>query len=245
MSKVGVSVRSENVEAVTEVKRKRKRVEIVKITVDGVEVGAKECTRCGKVKLLDDFYADKRSESGRTSHCKNCKRSEGREYYVGNRSKILDYQRRYSTDNREKIRKRQRVWNESNREIVSNYKRKWYENNRLQALKNARKWCKSNPEKRREVCRKWNTKNPDAGKAHVHRRLAMKRALPLNWTTILSKEVQREFSNICALTGSTLKIHMDHFIPLSWGHGGSYFGNMVPLTEERIAPTIRTQLTIS
>lgn len=30
----------------------------------------------------------------------------------------------------------------------------------------------------------------------------------------------------CALTGSTHDVTLDHFIPLEWGHGGEYPGNV-------------------
>ncbi|MED3182042.1 hypothetical protein P4305_18730 [Bacillus thuringiensis] len=33
----------------------------------------------------------------------------------------------------------------------------------------------------------------------------------------------------CALTGDMDDIHLDHFIPLSWGHGGTVIENMIPL----------------
>lgn len=39
-----------------------------------------------------------------------------------------------------------------------------------------------------------------------------------------------QFDGKCPLTGSD-KIHIDHFIPLSWGHGGTYIGNIIPLSD--------------
>lgn len=54
---------------------KWKRVEFVKLTVDGVEVDAKECTKCGEVKALTKFGVDKRRIDGKRSYCLACHRS--------------------------------------------------------------------------------------------------------------------------------------------------------------------------
>ncbi|WP_155808615.1 hypothetical protein [Brevibacillus agri] len=39
----------------------------------------------------------------------------------------------------------------------------------------------------------------------------------------------KKFSDSCPLTLAKNDLHQDHFIPLAWGHGGSYLGNLVPL----------------
>jgi len=51
---------------------KGKRVALVKITVDGVEVDAKACTKCGEVKVLREFYSKSRGRGGRTANCIPC-----------------------------------------------------------------------------------------------------------------------------------------------------------------------------
>lgn len=54
-----------------------KRVEIVKLTVDGVEVDAKECTKCGEIKALGEFAINRRGKGGRLSWCLLCSRKVG------------------------------------------------------------------------------------------------------------------------------------------------------------------------
>lgn len=51
-------------------------------------MSTKVCTKCGKEKSLDEFYADKRNTDGKTSWCKTCSkekstswRSDNREHY--------------------------------------------------------------------------------------------------------------------------------------------------------------------
>lgn len=41
--------------------------------------GEKKCTKCGIVKLLEEFYTNKLAKSGRQSQCKKCMRDTSRE----------------------------------------------------------------------------------------------------------------------------------------------------------------------
>lgn len=43
------------------------------------------------------------------------------------------------------------------------------------------------------------------------------------------KNISTRFNNSCALTGDRARLHMDHVIPLSVGHGGTVYENMIPL----------------
>ncbi|MEK5165822.1 hypothetical protein NYE69_26230 [Paenibacillus sp. FSL R5-0527] len=49
-----------------------------------------------------------------------------------------------------------------------------------------------------------------------------------DWSKEMMNEALEYFGG-CALTGVTDDIQFDHFIPLTWGHGGTYKGNMIPL----------------
>jgi len=44
----------------------------------------------------------------------------------------------------------------------------------------------------------------------------------------ISKDRLQEMKKeaVCALTGSAVDVTLDHFIPLEWGHGGEYVGNV-------------------
>lgn len=39
------------------------------------------------------------------------------------------------------------------------------------------------------------------------------------------------FNHACALTHTADDVTLDHFIPLEWGHGGTYPGNVYPLEQ--------------
>ncbi|GAA4879923.1 hypothetical protein GCM10023310_70130 [Paenibacillus vulneris] len=50
----------------------------------------------------------------------------------------------------------------------------------------------------------------------------------------ISKEELKELreNGVCELTGATNDLTIEHFIPVSWGHGGSYYGNIFVVSRE-------------
>ncbi len=50
------------------------------------------------------------------------------------------------------------------------------------------------------------------------------RILPNELTIEELSEMKR--NAVCALTGASRHVTLDHFIPLEWGHGGQYAGNV-------------------
>lgn len=93
----------------------------------------KVCRKCGLLKPLCDFYAERRNRDGRMSYCKICERKCVREHPT---KKFR--QRKYYEDNLEKIRNDHDQWRERNP-------------GRLKAL--GRAWAQANPERYREIHR--------------------------------------------------------------------------------------------
>lgn len=220
----------------------RKRVKIVQITVmseDGtsVEVDAKQRTKCGEVKELADYYAESRAIDGRRSCCRGCTRKyrednadnirkSGRRYREANTEVIRERLRKYRVDNLKACRERDRKYREVNRQIIRNQVRKWRESNQ----EHVRKYLKANSEYISEYKRKYRESNPRLFRASDHRRRSLKRILLSEWTVEHEEQILSKFNVSCALTQSLEDIHIDHAIPLAWGHGGSYVGNMIPLS---------------
>lgn len=71
--------------------------------------------------------------------------------------------------------------------------------------------------------------NPEFMKFHLNKRRARKRNLPDDLTKKQIAEMMNLFDYSCAITGSKLNLHLDHVIPLAVGHGGTTYGNMIPL----------------
>jgi len=60
----------------------------------------------------------------------------------------------------------------------------------------------------------------------------MTRGTRAGWLSVLPNELSAETLTrmkqgaVCALTGASDDVTLDHFIPLEWGHGGQYVGNV-------------------
>lgn len=201
-----------------------KKVEIVRIEVDGQTVDAKACGNCGEVKALAEFYKGKEA-GGRQTWCKACKAEYRREQYNNNRDTELERNRQYYANNREVVLERQRQYNTNNREVVIERQRDRYATNREAECERSRQYHEANREAILERQRQYNVENRELFKAREHKRRAFQRSLPAEKLDLTLPEYA-----VCALTGTTDNIHVDHVIPLSWRHGGTVRENMVPLS---------------
>jgi len=90
----------------------------------------------------------------------------------------------------------------------------------------------TSPEYRKVVLR-YKQSHPHLYSAYRQLRRARERALPVDYSGKDEVKRLRYFAHTCSLTGSERSddspLHMDHFIPIGWNHGGSYLANMVPL----------------
>jgi hypothetical protein len=75
---------------------------------------------------------------------------------------------------------------------------------------------------------KWYINNYDKTVIIELRRRARKKLLPDYFTVTQKREILKYFGG-CVLTGDSTEIHWDHVIPISIGHVGTTYGNMVPL----------------
>lgn len=75
--------------------------------------GLKRCPKCGEIKPLDQFHADRRRHDGRSAYCRQCRsaarkvayevdsereRQRARDYYEANREQRSEYQKRRRGD---------------------------------------------------------------------------------------------------------------------------------------------------
>lgn len=185
------------------------------------EVFAKECTKCLKVKELAKYTAAKKKLGGKESTCKECRRkyyqenkSHIQEYKLENIKESRSYQRKYRQENREKLLENEKNYRIANAEKIREYGKKYYQENKVYIIKGLKEYRQKNREKY---------------SLYERRRKARKSALPDNLTPKQQDSISKQFGNGCSLTGHTEDIHLDHVIPISIGHGGTTFGNMIPL----------------
>ena len=107
--------------------------------------------------------------------------------------------------------------------------KKYYDENREDCLRRTADWHKRNPEKTRAIQERYRVNNPESYSNKWIKRRTIKRALKYDFTPQLSKEIRGAMGRVCVLSGRD-DTHLDHFIPMGIGHGGTYEGNLILLS---------------
>lgn len=106
--------------------------------------------------------------------------------------------------------------------------RQWAKENRERANETRMRSYYNNIEAEHARNNEWKRNNRDKCNAHKANRKAMKHALPYTTSADTWLDVIMEYNCKCAITGKDV-FDLEHFIPLSWGHGGSLKNNIYPM----------------
>lgn len=185
-------------------------------------------------KWKQNYYQDNKERIfnlGRQWRAKNIERvrQNQRKYNSKNRYKI----KAYYTKNAESINKRKREYYQNNKEKFKSYNLAWRKNNYDKVRKQHIKYVAENKEKIKAKLKSYWKRKENLEKANInyHKRLARKKKLPDSLTLRQKEIIAGVFNNSCVLTGSK-DFQWDHVIPLSIGHGGTIFENMIPLRSD-------------
>jgi len=185
-----------------------KRTDIVEkiytLLLDGQPLQAKKCRDCKELKPLAELALNTTVESGRDSLCNVCKASRQRHYYQHNREKVLSSTKKWVTSNPTKVKQQKESWYLKNKESFTRYRKKYYLQNKESEMKRM--------------------------SIHNKKRRTMKQKLPFFFTTEHEEQLRTMYQHQCTLTSDQLNVQIEHFIPLSWGHGGTYKSNLYLLT---------------
>ena len=180
-------ITSENQGVLIVLMNKRKRIQLMQITIEGVSVEAKECTKCNEIRPLEEFCRHKDGLGGRVSQCKDCKkilykenrtaiREKQKSYYQENCEHIKKHVKNYRLKNKEDIKRKDKQYYEKNKERLKEYKHqhyiqnkehyqelnsKWYEENKQQINAYKRKHYQENKSLYREKGKKWSVENKE------------------------------------------------------------------------------------
>lgn len=175
------------------------------INVNGVIRKGKKCRVCLDIKLLEEMTSSKLDATGKASICKECKATQVRKYYAENTEKALASGKKWVENNKEKYRAQKARWYANNKEKFLEYRHNYYEENKEKEFERMKYYSK-----------KWRTNQYN---------------LPFNLSIKEENEIKEMYQHSCCLTGETKTAHFEHFIPLSWGHGGTYKGNLYLLSK--------------
>lgn len=151
----------------------------------------KMCTKCGEIKLNDQFSLSRRGLYGTYSQCKVCK--------------ALYAQQRYH-NNPELMRENARA---ARLKSPDAYKQ------------HTRRYLDKHPDKRRETEQRYRLANPDKEKIKIHRRRARLLNLPNVFTAANWQRALDYFGGCCAYCGNPpglfnpMILVVEHFVPLS------------------------------
>jgi hypothetical protein len=195
---------------------------------------AKKCTSyCGEVKPLEAFGNMKKGLGGKHPRCKECKAKETRKFNKENPDKKAEHDRNYYLNNKEKVNEYNRNWAKENRgEERREYERERRNNPEIHKRRLAwrRKWAMENKEIEYERTRKWRKENKDAITIHGLKRRSLIKNLPFELDKEGLKNLLEIQDGVCVLSDST-KTNLEHFIPVSSGHGGTTFENCYYMDE--------------
>lgn len=199
----------------------------------------KKCNKCRVVLPVKKFY---RHGKGVTSKCRKCLSDERRK---GTAPKIIEVVLVNGVESKEcrscgEVKPLDSFQKSGNkgignrrgdcRECMKVISARYRKEHREKMAERSRRWRERNPIKQKEASRRWRESNKHKDVLYRNKRNSAKKGLrndltPDEWEDILSR-----FKGKCSLTGDKQDISMDHFIPISTGYGGTYVGNVYPLS---------------
>ncbi len=210
----------------------------------------KQCTKCGKIKPLEEFHRHRLTHDGRRQPCAECrstksveqrkrdqirvkgiqicsicgKTSEEVSFTKGTRrckSCNSTYLEKYYKRNRNIIITRANKWIKDNPEKSAQHRRTSYKRHRKRILEAGKKWREENKDRMAKLKKEWRHKNPIRFKAYAHKRREAIKA-PLS-----GDDVQRMFVlyPFCLACSAEKDLEIDHIVPLSRG-GTNEFENL-------------------
>lgn len=203
----------------------------------------KECTSCKEVLPRDSFHNRKASPDGKVPRCKDCVAQYKREHRKKNPEKFARKSTRYydlppdkrncrlcgeikHVDNFYVDNSRARGYSYECKPCHAGYKTKLREDNYDAYIDNRRRWAEENRDRLREQQKRYQENR----RVNEARRRARKKALPDTLTQEQAGMVFDNFEGKCAVCADPAE-HLDHFIPLATGHGGTTYENSVPLCQ--------------
>jgi hypothetical protein len=132
----------------------------------------KKCTKCEKVKSLDEFTNSKTIKHGKKSRCKDCIKEYRKEYRKKNKDKIKEKQRlydkkrkedkkKYNIKNKDKISQQRKIYKEKNKERIALWNKEYRNKNLKKRRKYVKKYYEDNKEKRRKYAKKYYEDNKE------------------------------------------------------------------------------------
>jgi len=159
------------------------------------------CSVCSIDKEQSLFSRDKKSKTGYSYRCRECRSSYGKQYQKQYSSKLKEIAHQYYLENRERIIEKTVTWRTENPEKAKKHLVTYYENNKEECYIRNSTWKKANSHK---VC------------AQTQKRNSSKMNRTPSWTTDVDLFILEEAYHLAKLRTSSTGIEwqVDHIFPL-------------------------------
>jgi hypothetical protein len=121
----------------------------------------KKCTKCEKVKSLDEFYNHKIGKNGKRHECKICTKNHNKEYNKKNKEKFSQHAKEYYKKNKEKFSQHAKEYYKKNKEKILLQKKEYNKKNKEKNNKYNKEYRKNNKEKEKKRRALYRKKNKD------------------------------------------------------------------------------------
>jgi len=122
----------------------------------------KKCSKCGKIKPLNEFSKDKYRKDGKCFYCKECIAG----HYQKNKQKISKRHKKYRQENWQKELKQCRIRYQKDKKKIRKRRKELYGENRNKYLQYSKKYREAN----REKCRESSKKSYDKDKRNEYQK---------------------------------------------------------------------------
>lgn len=208
----------------------------------------KFCKKCLETKEVTEFYKQKSMKDGRQNTCKVCIRERSRQWRIDNPKpkktpkprmdgfRLLPKGMRKCSTCKE-VKEKELFYKDRGRasgvspkckKCTNEYLREKRKSPHRPDLEVRRKWTEENREKLRQQNREYRSANLLKHSINQANRRTRKEELPNTLTHEETVEILKTFEYKCSICEEDYE-HLDHFIPISSGHGGTTKENIVPM----------------
>lgn len=199
----------------------------------------KQCSKCGEVKLLEQFNNDKKGRLGKQAQCKACRSKQNKEYRLKKGQILLDKKKEYYQKNKERIAEWSKEYNEKNKEKIAERKKKYHLKNKEKIAEKAKAYYEKNKETIKKRAMEYYYADPER---HIKRNIEYERErrrrdpsfrLMLNVKGSVYKALVRENGgkygsrtlNALPFTIPELREHLEKQFDenMTWDNYGSYW----------------------
>ena len=203
-------------------------------------MAAKQCTKCGETKPLEQFYKFKLGKFGRQAECKVCSNARRKAFAAARPEAERESRRLWVEKNKEKVKasaaksrakpehkafmqKYSAEWYAANRDRLKQVRRQWYLENKSKHNARSRAYYYADQETWREYNKRWAKDHPELMRLYTSvsdakRRAAKAKSLGqfTSHDVKLLFKLQRGLCAVCRISMGD-KFHRDHIVPLSRG----------------------------